>query len=59
MVKGAAKKIICPYCGGTKVWRSGYMVTVSNGKQVRLKCQGCGHTFRMPTVQKRTRKTKE
>lgn len=49
------KKMKCPYCGGTHLWKVGPRISISKGKQVRYQCQDCAHTFYESSV-KRVRK---
>lgn len=35
----------CPRCSSKVIIKSGYVITVSRGKEQRRKCQKCGHQF--------------
>ena len=48
-----AKKMHCPFCKQSRVvWSSGTKMTI-RGRQHRVSCTTCGHTFNAGKPQKR------
>lgn len=50
VAKGHTKEA-CPKCGSTKTHHQGVRVTVTGGKQQRIKCQDCGSWHHVPFKQ--------
>ena len=60
MVAKRADKVMCPECGGAKLWRIGFWVSRQYGREQRYKCQTptCGRTFLAHMGKKRPHKKK-
>ena len=48
-----AEKLKCPECGGTHIWKFGFVPLRKRGHVLRYKCVNCARTFYAPEAKKK------